>query len=84
MQDEIFAQLQKFIIRNYMVEEDEVDWDDSLIDQGVIDSIGLIEIVSYLETTYEFKITDDLINRENFGSPKKIALFAESQCMKKE
>ncbi len=84
MFETILKDLKKYIIDNFMVEEDEVKWDESLVDQGVIDSIGLIEIVDFLESKYGIKVNESEITRANFGSAEKIARFMESLCKKKD
>lgn len=33
--------------------------DDNLVDLGVMDSFGMVEIVGYLEKTYQIRLTDD-------------------------
>ena len=83
MFEQILRDLKKYITENFMVEEDEVHWNESLVDQGVIDSIGLIEIVDFLESSYDISINDSNITRDNFGSAEKIAYFTESLCRKK-
>ncbi|AJQ96547.1 MULTISPECIES: acyl carrier protein [Gynuella] len=66
-----------FITENYMVERDEVPLDRSLIDEGIIDSFGLIEIAGFLESTFGIQIKDEDMIRENFGSVIKMIDFAE-------
>jgi len=75
MSQEIEEKLIEFICRNFMVERDEFELDQSLIDQGVIDSFGLIEISSYLQKEFGFQIQETEMNRANFGSIKKIVDF---------
>jgi len=58
-----------------MVDESDIQLDESLIDQGIIDSFGLIEITSYIEDKYSFAITDAMMNRDNLGSVIKIVNF---------
>jgi len=71
----IKSHLLQFITRNFMVDESEIKLDESLIDQGIIDSFGLIEITSYIEDKYSFEITDAMMNRDNLGSVIKIVNF---------
>jgi acyl carrier protein len=66
-----------------MIEEDDVKWNESLVDQGIIDSIGLIEIVTFLESTYDIKIVNSDIKRENFGSVILMVDYVESLLKKK-
>lgn len=64
-----------FICRNFMVEPDEFSLDESLVDQGVIDSFGLVEISAFMEHEFNINVTEDDMNRENFGSVKKMVAF---------
>ncbi|MCI5119847.1 MAG: acyl carrier protein, partial [Candidatus Electrothrix sp. AUS4] len=48
MSEEITNTLLGFITRSFMVEREEIDLDKSMIDEGIIDSFGLIEIATFL------------------------------------
>jgi acyl carrier protein len=41
---------------------------ESLTETGVIDSIGLLQLVDYLESTYKVEIPMELITPENFDT----------------
>jgi len=69
--------LLEFIVDTYMVEREEVPLEESLIDEGIIDSFGLIEIASFLEETFSIKIEDEELIRENFGSIVKMIQFVD-------
>jgi len=43
-----------------------VDSDTLLLDEKVIDSMGVIELVAFLETTYEIEFMDDDLTVDNF------------------
>lgn len=76
---DIKRDLISFLCKNFMVEEEEIDLDSSLIDQGVIDSFGLIEIATFIEQRFGIKIQQEQMVRENFGSVHKIVSFVERQ-----
>jgi len=71
----IHVQLIEFLCRQFMVDEEDINLDESLVDTGIIDSMGLIEIASYIEKSYSFKVTEEMMNRANFGSVFKIVDF---------
>lgn len=71
----------EFIVDNYMVDLDEIPLDKSLIDEGIIDSFGLVEIASFLEKIFAIKIAEDDMVRENFGSVNKLIAFVERKVM---
>lgn len=66
-----------FLCANFMVVEEDIDKDVSLIDQGVIDSFGLIEIAAFIEQETGTKVAEEQMNRDNFGSYNKILAFID-------
>ena len=60
------------------------DWkfgdDDPLLGSGVIDSIGVIELVEFLQTAFAFKIADEEIVEQNLGSLNAIGRFVYAKC----
>lgn len=78
---EIEGKLIAFICRNFMVEPNEFDMEKSLVDQGVIDSIGLVEIAAFMEEEYRISVDENDMDRENFGSLKKMVAFIMSRTV---
>ncbi len=52
---------------------------DNLIDSGVINSLGIMKIVSFLESNFKISISDDEILLDNFESLDAITQFVESK-----
>ncbi|MBN2088520.1 acyl carrier protein [candidate division KSB1 bacterium] len=48
---------------------------DSLLDKGIIDSTGVLELISFLENQYQIQIKDDEILPDNLDSIEKITRF---------
>lgn len=71
--------LLNFVCANFMVEEDEIDLSSSLVDQGIIDSFGLVEIATFLRKEYGVVTESDDMNRQNFGSVVKIVAYTENR-----
>jgi acyl carrier protein len=71
----ILEGLVTFVTRSFMVEASAIDLDRSLIDQGIIDSFGLMEITTFIENAFEAKIQEQDMTREAFGSMNKMATF---------
>ena len=72
----ITAQIRKFIVENYLFGYDEELADDvSFLDEGIIDSTGVLELVSFIEDNFCFKIEDDELIPENLDSINNIAKF---------
>ena len=60
------------------------DWkfgdDDPLLGSGVIDSVGVIELVEFLQSAFGFKIADEEIVEQNLGSLNAIGRFVHAKC----
>jgi acyl carrier protein len=79
MPEDIQNKLLEFIIRSFMVEREEIDLDKSMIDEGIIDSFGLIEIATFLENEFHITISEEKMIRTNFGSVHKIVNFVKRE-----
>ena len=84
MTSEIEDKLLDFVVDNFLVEKDEINLDKSLIDEGIIDSTGLIEIIAFLEEEFSIRIKDEQMTRDNFGSVVKIVDFVEKEINSQE
>lgn len=78
MINQINNKLLDFVTQQFSVDTEDIFLDESLIDQGIIDSTGLIEIVSFIEDEYSFSIEEEHLIMENFGSIEKIANFIKT------
>ena len=81
MQESILEMFLDFIARNFQIEKDEIDLEKSLIDEGVIDSFGLIEISGFIQNAFSITITDEEMTRDNFGSVLKIVDFVSRKTL---
>lgn len=55
--------------------ESAVRTDDRLFEDGIIDSLGILELVEFIEDTYEITVEDVDVDLENFRSIGAIAEF---------
>jgi acyl carrier protein len=70
------TRLRCFIMDNYMFgQDDEIRDTDSFLELGIIDSTGILELVSHLEEEYALRIEPEEIIPENFDSLDKLAAF---------
>lgn len=62
-------EIKKFIISNYMkTKSAQIGDNDSFLEKGIIDSIGVIELVSFIQAKYGIKISPVDIIPENFDT----------------
>jgi acyl carrier protein len=74
--------VRRFVNENFYIANPNAFADDmSLLDQGVVDSTGILEIVSFLESTFEIQVDDSDLIPENLDSINGIAEFlARKRC----
>lgn len=59
----------------------EIPLDKSLLEAGIIDSFGIIEMIAFLEKEWTIKIRDEDITKEKMGSINKMAQLV-IDCLK--
>ena len=66
----IKQQIRNFIEENFMLyrDPDTLDEDKSLLEQGLIDSTGVLELVEGLQSMFDIRVEDDEIIPRNLGS----------------
>ena len=63
------SQIREFIVENFMFGSDEgLEDDTSFLDEGIIDSTGILELVDFLEEEFSIEIEDDDLVPENLDS----------------
>jgi len=76
----VSAQVRKFVTTNfYVAEPAALKDDDSLLDKGIIDSTGVLELIGFLEDTFGFKVEDLEMVPENLDSLGRISAFVTSK-----
>jgi acyl carrier protein len=59
----------EFMIESeYIRQEGDINSDTLLMDDGIIDSVGLVRLINLIEETYGVKVEDHEIVPENFNS----------------
>ena len=70
MRDIVAREIRGFIVENFLFGESEngLKDRDSLLEQGVIDSTGVLELVSFVEENFDIKVEDEELIPENLDS----------------
>ncbi|WLE96812.1 MAG: acyl carrier protein [Candidatus Electrothrix communis] len=66
----VITKIRTFIFENFLfdAEEDALQNDTSFLEQGIIDSTGVLELVEWIEEEFGFTVGDEEIVPENFDS----------------
>ena len=70
-------QIKDYIARNLLFSDNGFPYDDniSFLDEGIVDSVGVMELVSFVEEDFGVKVDDLDITPDNFDSVNKIAAY---------
>ena len=63
----------------YMMPDLVLDDDDRLLERGVVDSMGIVEMLTFVEDEFGVKPADDEISEANFGSVRAIVRFVAAK-----
>jgi acyl carrier protein len=70
------AKVREFVTSNfYVADPKSLEDRTSLLDQGIIDSTGVLEVIMYIESTFGVTVEDSEMLPENLDSIERIAAF---------
>ena len=87
METEIAGTIRNYISENFMLNSSDLNLKetDSFLDNGIIDSTGILELIAYLEEKYAIKVKDEEIVPENLDCIKSIVIFVRRKlCQRTE
>ena len=78
---ELKAKIREYIIENFLFGDASPLASDSLslLDEGIIDSVGVMELVAFLEQDFEIVVADEDLIPENLDSVDNLAAFIEKR-----
>ncbi len=75
--------VQQFVVDNFLFgDSSRLDTDTSFLNEGIIDSTGILELIMFLEETFDVKIEDQELMPENLDSLNSIQHFIEGKKCK--
>ncbi|HAB17661.1 MAG TPA: acyl carrier protein [Verrucomicrobiota bacterium] len=76
--NDLKTQIRQFVVSNFLFGKDNGLTDEtSFLEQGILDSTGVMELVAHLEETFRIKIADHELVPENLDSINAVAVFLE-------
>ena len=69
--------IRKFILENFLFTDDDsaLQNDASFLEEGIVDSTGVLEMVMFVEETFDMTVEDEDIVPENFDSVEKLGAY---------
>ncbi len=71
--------IQSFILENLLFTDDtgQLPVDASFLEEGIVDSTGVLELVMFVEETFCVTVEDEEIVPENFDSVQRLARYVQ-------
>lgn len=83
-QHEIANRVREYVLENFLYMRPGYEFadTDSLLGHGIIDSMGVIELITFVQDEFEVEIEEDEITEENLGSLAAIGRFVQGKQQK--
>lgn len=73
--EKLVHEIRGFIVQNYCFNGLQISDNDSFMDRGIIDSTGVLELVSFVEMKYSIQVRADELIPDNFDSIQRVSHF---------
>lgn len=78
----IETQIRHYILENFLYTKDEGKLRNttSFLEEGIVDSTGILELLLFVEETFDIQVEDEEVTPENFDSVERLTRYI---CLKK-
>ena len=78
MSTQIRDRVRQFVVTNFYIPDPSVLADEtSLLETGVVDSTGVLEVISFLEESFEVTVDEEEMVPENLDSIARISAYVD-------
>lgn len=78
--NEVLARVRGFIVSNFYVPETQkLSDDESLVEGGIVDSTGILEVIAFIERDFDLHVEDAEAVPANLDSIKNIVAFVAAK-----
>jgi acyl carrier protein len=83
--ENIKKNIRSYIANNILFSKGDYPYSDrtSLLEEGIIDSMNVLELVMFVENNFGFSVEDQEIIPENFDSVENLASYVERKSLVK-
>ena len=80
------SEIREFIFNNYMIGQnnEELDNNSSFLENGIIDSTGVLELIMFVEEIYSIEVEDEEVIPDNFDSINKLCEYLGRKISSKD
>jgi acyl carrier protein len=74
--------IRSFVVQKFpAAKKQALDENVPLLASGIVDSLGMLDLVTFLETTFAIQLSDEELTPENFATIRALATFVEQKKM---
>ena len=76
-QQDIVIRTRDYIRENFLYTRPDyaLHEDENLMGKGIVDSMGMVELITFLQDTFGVRPSDDEITEDNFATLRRIAAY---------
>jgi len=80
----VAPKIREYIARNFLFSDQGYGYGDesSFLEEGIIDSLGIIELVSFVEKEFGISVADSELLPDNFDSVAKLSAYVVGKTEK--
>lgn len=71
--------IKEFLLENIIKGKRDISYDDSLINSGLVDSFGILELVFFIDSTFDIRVEDYEVIDAEADTINKIVALVESK-----
>jgi acyl carrier protein len=80
---DIKDQIRQYIARNLLFSDSGFKYGDdaSFLEEGIVDSLGIMDLVCFIEETFGLAVADEDLTPDNFDSVNKLANYVQHRLL---
>jgi acyl carrier protein len=78
--DHLNAQVRQFILEKFpLARKQHLKDSDALLESGILDSLGVLDLVAFIEKEFAISVTDEELVPENFQTIDRLVAFIQDR-----
>jgi acyl carrier protein len=77
--DNIKENIRAFIVNDLLFGQGQVADDASFLENGIIDSTGVLQLVAHIESTFGIKVADEELTPENLDTINSVSAYLQGK-----
>jgi len=76
---DVGSEVEGFIVEKITLDGEKIARDEDLLASDILDSLAIVELVSFLEARFGIRVSDDDLMPENFKTIDEIVAFVDAK-----